>query len=201
MSNKYKMYMNGIMSNVILLFSTGGIIQNFFAGVGFSNEQIGTYSSVVSIIQVLTMILSVFVSHRIKDVKTFSAVSALAPAVLCAAMIPACFGKYSSVSMIFGIALTVCIIQNLVTGFRNVLEYRLPYSVIDMSEFASITNVQTVISNVFGIGASALIAFLSVRFAYNHIMAVGFIISILFCFGIFGLTQSYKIIKEPFVER
>lgn len=201
MSNKIKMYITGAMNNVVLLFSTGGIIQNFFVGLGFSNKQIGTYSSVVSIMQMLVMVLSVFVSDRIRNVRMVSAVGAFAPVMLCAAMIPACFGKIQPVSTIFVIALVFCIIQNLISGFKGVIDYRLPYAVIDMGEYASLENVRAVISNAFSIGASALIAFLSVHFAYNNIMAVGFVISILFCAGICSLTLSLKVIKEPTVER
>lgn len=196
MSNSIKYYMRGAMTAVILLFTSGAIIQIFFTEIGFSGRQIGAYTSLISIAQIVAMVLSIFTADNIKNVKDTLAVLLLSPSLLCLALLPSCFSANENVTIIYYIALLFCVIQNLFLGFSNVLTYRLPYLIIPMSDYAKLENNNGIISGIFSIVISSIISFLATIFPFRRIMAFGFILSLVFCLFSFILIKSMKI-KTP----
>lgn len=196
MSNSIKYCIKGALNAAILLFTSGAIIQTFFTEIGFSGRQIGTYTSLISIAQIVAMVLNIFLADNVKNVKDTLAVLLLSPSLLCLALLPSCFSTNSSVNITYYIALLFCIIQNLFLGFSNVLTYRLPYLIIPMSDYAKLENNNGIISGIFSIVVSGIISFLATIFPFRRIMAFGFCLSIVFCLFTFILIKSMKT-KNP----
>lgn len=179
--NNIKYYLCSAMRIVILLFTTGGIIQTFFAGIGFSVNQISTYTALTSGVQVCIMIVNIFIADRIKNVRKLSALLRLGPAVLCVVMLVFCAYRGINVNIAFKITIVLCIVLNIFEGVSNVLIYKLPYLVVDIKNIAWIENNVSIIGGICSIAISFLISMLSVRYSYNSVMSVAFSISILLC--------------------
>lgn len=199
MSNNMKYYIWGSINTIITFFISGGIIQTFFNEIGFSSRQIGTYTSLISVVQIVVMVLSILLADRVTKVKDAISLLTLSRILICLAMLPACFSDTLSVKIIYYIALICCCIQNLFVGFSNVLTYRLPYFIIDMKDYAKIENNNVMISGAFSILISGAITFLSAIFPFRAIMATGFVLSIVFCLCSSWLVKSMKI-KNEFPE-
>ena len=199
MSNNIKYYIWGSINVIVLSFTSGGIIQTFFHEIGFSARQIGTYTSLTSVAQIVVMVLSIFLADRVTKVKDAISLLTLSRILICAAMLPSCFSDALSVKVIYYIALLCCCIQNLFIGFSGVLTYRLPYLIIDMKDFAKIENNNVIISGVLSILISGGITLFSAIFPFRAVMAVGFILSTVFCLYSSWLVKSMKI-KNEFPE-
>lgn len=59
-SNNIKYYIWASINVIVLSFTSQGFIQTFFPEIGFSSRQIGTYASLISVVQIVVMIFSVF---------------------------------------------------------------------------------------------------------------------------------------------
>lgn len=199
-SNEVKFYIWGAINAIVLMFTNGGIIQTFFLEIGFSNQQIGTYTSLIGIVQIIVMILSVFLADSIRNVKGAVATLPLSRIVLCLAMLPACWSDMTSIRGVYFVALICCCIQNLFVGISDVLQYRLPYLIIDMKKYAKLENNNGIISGICSILVSGAIAFMAALFSYRRIMAVGFCFCIVSCLISFWLVKSMKE-REEFQEK
>lgn len=196
MSNNIKYYLWGSINVIVLSFTSQGFIQTFFLEIGFTSRQVGTYASLISVVQILVMIFSVFFADNVKKVKDAISLLTLSRILMCLAMLPACFSDAPNVNVIYYIALICCCIGNLFVGFSNVLSYRLPYIIIDMKDYAKLENNSAIISGIFSILISGGIAFLALIFSFRLIMAVGFSFSIVFCLYSSWLVKSMKIKDE-----
>ena len=192
MNNIVKHYIYTGVWAIVILFTAGGMIQNFFVNIGFSPNHIGIYTSMINIIQIAIMVFGIFSSDNVKNVKRTMAFLAFGPVLTCVAMLPACFIFDINIEIMFFTAIVCCCVQNLFVGFKNVLAYRLPYLIIDMKDYTKLTNVGTVISGVISIGAGVLITYLSTAFPFRYVMAVGFLLSIVCCITASVLIGSMK---------
>lgn len=181
MNNLTKNYLSVGMWTIVILFTAGGMIQNFFVNIGFSAKHIGTYTSMINIIQIAIMLFGLFRSDSIKNVKKSLAFLVFGPVLTCILMIITCFAKNIDIEVIFSLSLFCCLIQNLFVGFYNVLSYKFPFLIIDMKDYTKMTNVGLIISGIISITSGIVITYLSSIFPFRNIMAVGFFISIVFC--------------------
>lgn len=181
MKNENKYYLYGALNSMVVLITTGSILQTFFLDVGFNNIQIASYNTLLSIVQIFVMGFSLFLADRIKGLKKTIAFLVLSPILLSIAMLPFCFSKSVEIRTVYRIVMVCCCVQNLLAGFNSVLLYRLPYIVFDMKDYTKITNNNAIISNVFAISLSGLINYFAMKFIFRRVMGVAFSASIVFC--------------------
>lgn len=181
--NNIRQYLYSVFTSLILLFTSGSIIQTFFYEIGFSVSQISIYSALTTAVQTIMMILNIFIADKIKQVRKITGYFNLAPIILLSVMLVFCFIKDVDVNFAFTITMVACTALNLFQGISGVLVYRLAYLVLDMDDYARITNVCSIFIGIFSIGASFIIVALSAIFDYNLIMIYGFGISIIFSVG------------------
>lgn len=143
---------------------------------------------------------SLFLADKIRKVKETAAMLLLGPILLCLPMALFCLQKEGDVTGIFVVSMLCCCLVNLAVGGELVLEYRLPYLIIDIRRYAVLMNTYNVISYLFMILTSGLITFLSGRFAFRDIMATGFGACILFCILCAWLVYSMKTTDEGEME-
>ncbi len=192
MSNETKYYLRGAFACVSNLFISGGILQTFFADIGFTSRQIGAYTSMISIVQVIVMILSIFFADTAKNVKRTMALFTLSPVLFCFVMLAASLIPSPDPDRVFLAAMVICFFQNIFLGFNNVLHFRLIYIVTESENFSRLENKNAVFSGILSIGISALVPFLSTMFPFRSIMTVGFIVSIVFLVVTSLLLHSMK---------
>ena len=67
-SNKLKYYLHGIFSHIILLLTSGAVVQSFLLEKGLTEESIGIYISAIQIVSVVVMLLYSMVADNIKNI-------------------------------------------------------------------------------------------------------------------------------------
>ena len=190
-TNNIKYYINSSAKSLVLLFTSGGLVQAFFHQIGFSASQISSYAALTSAIQVIVMILNLVIADKVKKVRKLSAVLNLSPIIFCVTMLTFCTG-ITSVDTAFKITMFLCTVLNIFQGINGVLVYRLVYVVLDMKEYAKIENNALVINGILSISASFLISALSSIFNYTAIMVWGFVASIIFTLASSIAVSSMK---------
>ena len=183
MSNEKKYYLRGVTEAVVTLFVSGGIIQTFFAEIGFSNQQIGSYTAWTGIIQVAVMVLSIFFADTTRNVKGTMALLNLSSAVFCAVMLLPCFDRRMDTDTVFLLVMALCTVRNLFTGFNGILFFRMLYIVADPGDFSRLESRNSALCGAISIAVSGTVSFLAVRVDFRSIMAVGFAVSVLFAVG------------------
>ena len=181
MNNLKRYILKSVSYNIVLLFITGGIIQNFFSYLGFSSSQIGTYISMTNVAQIVVMILGIVFVDRISNPKKTCSVLVLNSIAFCLAMLFFCFFKGIPTNIIFISAMIFGAFVSLLNGFESILAYRLPYQVIDMHEFEKGQNLTGIVGGIISVVITSLISVFSTVIDFSYIIAVGFTVSLIFC--------------------
>ncbi len=198
MSNETKAYISSALYNAGFMFCTGAIVQAFFLYIGFSEQQVYLYNSLIQSAQVLMMVLMIFLSPRIRKVKrvmsvSYTALVALALLLMLAALVP------EIVSTPYVIAVfAVAVLCNIGTGVYMVLLYCLPYYTIDMSRYGRFLSLQMVFTGMTTFVFSSIHTYLISKFDYLATTAAFFAFSIV-CFLLASLFCMSM--KEKNIER
>ena len=192
MSNEKKYYLRGALEVVVTLFVSGGIIQTFFAEIGFSNQQIGSYTALTNIIQVVVMVLSIFVADTTRNVKGTMALLTLSTVVFCGVMLLTCLDPRIDTDTVYWLAMALCTVRNLFAGFSSILFFRMLYIVADPKDFSRIESNGSILCGVVSIAASGAVSFLTALFEFRAIMTAGFFVSTLFSVGVSLALNSLR---------
>jgi hypothetical protein len=90
--------------------------------------------------------------------------------------LPLCFSN-SVGSGAFWLLIAVSCVQSASVGIHTVLEYKLPYLLYTASDYADVNAISGVISAAIGLGAGALVSYLSALMDYVTLMIWAFVIS------------------------
>ena len=201
MSNPAKYYLRNALYAITLMCFNGAIIQTFLSACGVSLKDIGMFTAASSVSQVVVMLFCSGIVDRIRDVKRACALFHLPMALFFLALIPLCVVQSLSPKQVFWLVLILGIVQNLFVGFRNILEYKLPYLIIPMEQYPRLVSVDGVISGFIGILASAAISFFLARLPYFQVMAVVFALCILFFVLCWILSGHLQVLHQPEEQR
>lgn len=160
-------YMFTASANIVLLFSTGAIIQSFLAAVGLSPEQIGKYSFCVSFVQILTLVISMFFADKIRKVPQIIGIFTLPSVLFFAVMIILAAADKIPADTAFVIAICACCFWNLFCGLRTVIEYKPPYYIAYISEYPRIINTSGMVVGILGTTLTGVFVFCSQTFGYK----------------------------------
>lgn len=195
-SNKIKHYLHTAFWGIALAFVSGTYLTTFLSELGFSVNQIGTYNTVLQVVQLTMMVFNIFFADTIRNVKKCCALLSLAPLLTCVTLFPLCFLETFSLQPILYLIITVCVFQNLFLGFYNIICYRIPYLIIDMKDYTEVSSKAGVVSGICGISFSSLITFLASVFPFRWIMACGLVISAIFSVASCWLYHSMVIVSK-----
>ena len=201
MSNEKKAYIYSALYNIGFMFCTGAIVQTFFLQIGFSEQQVYLYNSLIQAAQVVMMVLMIFISPRIKKVKLVMGLSQLPLGTIAIILLIAAISP-SSVSNFYVVLIFVLsVLCNLGVGIYMVIAYCIPYYTIDMSKYGRFLSLQMVFTGAATFAFSSLHTFIISKFDYLPSMACFFAFSIL-CFilaCLFCLSMKEK--KDVEVSR
>ncbi len=192
MSNEKKYYLRGVLEVVVTLFVSGGIIQTFFAEIGFSNQQIGSYTALTNLIQVVVMVLSIFLADTTRNVKGTMALLNLSTVVFCGVMLLPCLDPQMDTDTIYWLVMALCTVRNLFAGFSGILFFRMLYIVADPKDFSRLESNNSILCGVFSIAVSGTVSLLSAWIDFRTIMTVGFFVSALFSIGVSLALNSLR---------
>ena len=197
MDNYKRYYFRGTATSVATLALNGGVLfQAFLQSRGVPTDRIGAYVSVTGLSQVVSMLLCSGLVDRIVNVRRASALLYLPNILFIAAMIPLACTASASASLVFWLAIFCSAATRLVAGVRDMLDYRLPYLIIPISNYARLTSTDGVIAGVIGISVSSGISAALRRFDSTPVMTLMFIGSFLLFVAAAWTTSRFQLLPD-----
>ena len=163
------------LQRIALFCSTGTIMQTFLAAVGFTSEEVYIHSTVVQLVNVLTILLASGIGDRGNIIRR-AALSHIPMALMFLFYLPLCFGESVDASA-FWLLIGVSVIQSVSLGIRTVIEYKLPYFLYTAKDYGDVNAISGVVSAALGIGTGALVSYLSTVVDYVTLMTYGFVVA------------------------
>lgn len=163
------------MRTVALLCVTGPIMQTFLASIGFSSQWIYIHTSIVQIVNVLTISLCSTWADRGSVIKRTAFVE-LPYALLYLLYIPLCIWKSPSL-LSFSMLTGICLLQSVCIALWTICEYKLPYFIFTPKEYGSILSVGGIVGGLISLGAGVVISRLSQVLSYATLMLSACVVS------------------------
>ncbi len=174
MSNYIKYYLRSAFYNVAILFTSVSVIQIFLAHLGVDSIPLGIFTSLLSVVNVLTNIVFSPFADRFHPVKGYMALLCLPMGVCLFLLIPMCFAAELSVNTVFFLTAGICLLQMFFIALYGVFAFKLPYSIIDIRDFGRFSSIDGIIIGIATTLASFVLTEFLGRYDYFTVMAVGF---------------------------
>ena len=191
-----------ILMNTLLgvaqIFVTGQIMQGYLSHIGLSNGKISTYMSASNIVQVVCMALLFFFADKIKNMKRTMQVCLCVMAMFFVLLIMTQFVSIG-IGMMFVFLLLASVVYNASYAVKAILDYRLPYSIIDMKNFGKLSSLTSIVSQVIVISVGFIFSLVVAMFRYDSVILVCFtagIISLLLAAFTAGRFQMMNTVFE-----
>ena len=163
------------LRTVALLCVTGPIMQTFLASIGFSSRWIYIHTSIVQVVNVMTISLcSTWADHG--SVIKRTALVELPYALLYLLYIPLCIWKSSSF-LAFCILTGICLLQSVCIALWTICEYKLPYYIFSPKEYGTVLSVGGVVGGLISLGTGVVITRLSGLISYAALMLSACLVS------------------------
>ena len=190
MLNEIKLHIQGALQSLIVLALGGTLLQTFLIESGFSEENVTVLLSVLQIIQIVTIFGFSSIADRLRGYKNIMAFAIFAALPLTVYFIILSFSPGNAGGTFWFLALGA--IFNIYLGINNILSYKLPYAVMDMSRYGIYNSVSGVVIGSLGFGVSVLLSFLQSKFDFFAIMRVVYILTLAFVILMSAVTFSLK---------
>ena len=191
-NNNSKYLIQSIAYSTALLMIAGSVIQAFLLENGLSERMVTSYLSVVQIVQVSVMLVVSLVIDRIKNILRVFAWAMVLQLGLFLSLIFLCIFSGVDITLKYVLVFSTGIITNVIQAIYNIVCYKAPYHIIDMTHFAKITGKLGVITGITGIVVSAVMSFMTGAMDYNTAMLCFFVFGSVCMLASFFLTLSYK---------
>ena len=156
------------LRTVALLCVTGPIMQTFLASIGFSSQWIYIHTSIVQIINVMTISLCSTWADQGSVIKRTAMVE-LPYALLYLLYIPLCIWKSPSL-LSFCMLTGICLMQSVCIALWTICEYKLPYFIFTPKEYGSVLSVGGIVGGLISLGTGVVITRLSEMLSYATLM-------------------------------
>ena len=165
------------LRTVALLSVTGPIMQTFLASIGFSSQWIYIHTSIVQVVNVLTISLYSTWADQGSVIRRTALVE-LPYALLYLLYIPLCLWKSPSL-LSFCILTGICLLQSVCIALWTICEYKLPYYIFTPIEYGSVLSVGGIMGGLISLGAGIIITKLSGLLSYATLMLSACVTSLL----------------------
>ena len=163
------------LRTVALLCVTGPIMQTFLASIGFSSRLIYIHTSIVQIVNVLTISLCSTWADRGSVIKRTALVE-LPYALLYLLYIPLCLWKSPSLAS-FCMLTGICLLQSVCIALWTICEYKLPYYIFTPKEYGSVLSIGGIVGGLISLGTGVIITRLSGVMSYSALMLSACVVS------------------------
>ncbi len=186
MGTKIKYYIRNIFYSTAILFTSVSVIQIFLGNLGIDSVSVGFFTSLLSVVNVVTSIGISARADSVKNVKKRLSMIAIPIGVCFLPLIPICFISEEYNFTVFLCTAAVCLLQMFFIALYGVFEYKLPYYVIDVSEYGRFQAINGILMGVSNMAASMLLTELLKLYPYRPVMAV--------CFGFGALCIALSVL-------
>ena len=163
------------LRTVALLCVTGPIMQTFLASIGFSSQWIYIHTSIVQIVNVLTISLCSTWADRGSVIRRTAFVE-LPYALLYLLYIPLCIWKSPSL-VSFCMLTGICLLQSVCIALWTICEYKLPYFIFTPKEYGAMLSVGGIVGGLISLGTGVVITRLSSLLSYATLMLSACVVS------------------------
>lgn len=196
MGNKIKYYVHQVLSSLIILLTYGAVLQTFLIEYGLSEQQVNVYSSVMQIFQVATILLFSKVADRTRNIIKMSALMRLFEIPMIAMLLVLCFFTEINIVWVLVIIFALGLLYNFSMGSRSVIDYKLPYNIIDIRDYGKVTAFGGILIGIFSVVFSLALSLFQSKTEYFFSMKVVFLVSAVMIFAFVAATalmkQTYK---------
>lgn len=186
MNNNKLLWQSTLYSTAILMIA-GSVIQAFLLQNGIDEWYVSIYMSVVQMVQVSVMFVVSLVIDRVKNVIKLCAYSIILQIVLFLSLIFLCVFSGVNIQAKYYIVFAAGVFANIIQAVYNIVSYKLPYHIVEMTNYAKLVGKIGVVTGVVGIIVSASMSFFTSLIDYNIAMLVFFVL------GALSLATSYLI--------
>lgn len=182
------------LRTVALLCVTGPIMQTFLASIGFSSQWIYIHTSIVQIVNVLTISLCSTWADRGSVIKRTAFVE-LPYALLYLLYIPLCIWK-SPTLLSFCMLTGICLLQSVCIALWTICEYKLPYYIFTPKEYGSMLSIGGIVGGLISLGAGVVITRLSTLLSYAALMLSACLVSMIMMLVCVALHLGLKPVSD-----
>lgn len=190
-NNNTKYLIQSSMFSTALLMIAGSVIQAFLLENGLGEGVVTSYLSIVQMVQVSVMLVLSLVIDKIKNVIRVYAWSQILQLSLFLSLAFLCVAGNVDITFKYILVFSTGIITNIIQAVYNVVCYKSPFHIIDMTNFAKISGILGVVVGISGIIVSAIMSYMTSSMDYNTAMLCFFIFGTLCIVASFFLTVSY----------
>ncbi len=197
MNNPAKLYIRDSLFETAQIFTAGAALtQTYMAAVGLPDSKIGTAVSAMGIVNIGASVLFSKLSDNSKNIKT--SLSALLSIVSLTYLFFTVFSFRLDLTLTaaFFIFIAVGFAQSASVAVRNLFEYKLPYLIFDMEQYARTLTLDGVIAGGAGVLFSIVLNIFISKFEYFAVMRAGFIFAFLLTVIAAGTNQRFAA-KSP----
>jgi len=195
--NEVRYYSRYTCIGIANIFFGGTLLQAFLSARGVGSEQIGMISATFSVVQMLTMLLFSAAVDKLRDPLKKSALFIGFLPLYFLALLPITLISDMPAQTIFSVVMTAGVVQSVFLGLHGILDYRIPYQIIDMRDYARFNSYAGIISGVMTVAVSSLTTFALARFAMDRVMSVMYALSALCMAAASLFTRRMKSVEMP----
>ena len=179
MNNNFKYYVHNVMYSLILLLSNGAIFQTVLMEGGVSEELVNFVVSGVYILQLIVMTVFSRKFDSIKNmIKTTAYIYFLLLPILIILFLICTMGTIDGIPLaMVGVSI---VLYSLGMGMYNVIMYKLPYHIMDMSKYGRISSIAGIATGIGSLALSGIISRLTGMFEYFAFMKYIYVASFVF---------------------
>lgn len=190
-NNNVKYFIQNTLYSTANMMITGSVIQGFLLESGVSENIVTAYLSVVQIIQVSVMLIFSMLIDRIRNILRAYAWSSAIQISVFSSLIFLCLFQNVPITTKYLLVFATGIITNVAQAAYNILLYKAPFHILDMSNYAQMTGAIGVVVGTGCIVVSAAMSFFTGRFEYYATMLGFFLFGTAALLTSFFLTLSY----------
>ncbi len=155
-SNIRRFYTYSVMWSLVVLVTSGSVAQTFLLECGFPEKNVTSLISFMQIVQVLTIFFFSKWSDKVRSVVKSMAGAHFLDIPICVFLLALCFIPVENSQWIFILLLAVGALYSISVGINNVLVYKLPYHIMDMSYYARYIAVSGALIGIVSVVFSVL---------------------------------------------
>ncbi len=192
MKNIRKFYLYSILWSLVVLVTSGSVAQTFLLEYGFAEERVTSFISFMQIVQVLTILGFSKWSDKIASVVRAMARAHLLDVPLCALLAVFCFIPAEKMPLAFVLLMTVGALYSISVGINNVLVYKLPYLVMDMSYYGKYIAVSGALIGIVSVAFSIVSHYVQLAVGFMTAMKATYIITLVMWLAMLFAMRTMK---------
>ena len=163
-------YIQQFSASMAGLLITGSVIQSFLLECGCSEYSVSIYVSVMQAVQVIAMLLLAKKVENIKNMFGTYASTYFIQIMLFVVMLYLSIHHTAPIGRKYLYIFIVSLVVSLFQGVNAVLSYKLPYYIIDMKRFGTMSGISGVVIGIGGVLFSGALSYFINRYPYFRVM-------------------------------